>query len=589
MTDYPFENFNHNTPEDQTSEPEQKVGQSASFDASPENPVTDPQPVSAEPAYTDIYANSADYKEADPSKQEGKPYEPERESDPYGNYFRSADAAPHNAKASDSAAPQTGKNYEDGFYHQSFSSQHGTSHVNYTHPSATYVNPQAAQPNSPRYASPAAPRSSQPYTNNNASDKPKSHRKKGVRMTKGGIALLLVVCVLIAGAAGFGGSMLASKLNQPTLEATANDTMVIHKVDTEVQAAGTEALVDKTTSEIANDVADTVVEITTEIMQTNSFYGQYIAQGAGSGVIISNDGYILTNNHVIDGASSVKVTTRNGDSYDAQLIGTDSEVDIALLKIEANDLKAAVFGDSDKLTVGSKAVIIGNPLGTLGGSVTEGIISALDRSIVIDGKTMHLMQTDAAINPGNSGGGMFNGQGELSGIVVAKSSSSSESIDNIGFVIPINTVLNIVGDLKESGYVRGRADTGMDFIDLTNQMYAYYYFGNNSAGVYISSVDSGSNAAEAGFKTGDRVISVDGHEISKASEIESLISEKSAGDTVTFELERGGSKGKLELTLEEYVPEAKKSTNSSDSGSESNPFGNGGGQNPYNPFSGLFD
>ena len=229
--------------------------------------------------------------------------------------------------------------------------------------------------------------------------------------------------------------------------------------------------------------------------------------------------------------------------------------------------------------------------------MTEGIISALDRSIVIDDKTMHLMQTDAAINPGNSGGGMFNGQGELSGIVVAK--SSSEEIDNIGFVIPINNVLDILGDLKDYGYVRGRADTGMTFIDLANQMYAYYYYGNNSAGVYISSVENGSSAEQAGFRQGDRVISVDGKEISKASEVESAISEKSAGDTVTFELERGGSKGTLELTLDEDVPDTlnSNSDNSKNSdngnafgngGENSNPNGNGGGQSPYNPFGGLF-
>ncbi|MBQ3330668.1 MAG: trypsin-like peptidase domain-containing protein [Ruminococcus sp.] len=564
MSDYPFENFNNSTPEDNASAAEPESEQSAS-------PESD---------YENIYANSADYKEAE---QTG--HVKASDENPYLN----TDNASQQGGASAPESSRATNDYEDGFYHQRFSSQTG-SHVNYTRPSAGYVDPQTSQPDPARYTATAAPRASQPYeTRISSSDpKPRRRKKKGVRMTKGGIALLLVVCVLLAGAAGFGGSILAAKLNQPQLEETDSNTMVIHKVDTEAKVAGTEALVDKTTAEITAEVADTVVEITTEVMQTSSFYGQYIAQGAGSGVIISNDGYILTNNHVIDGASSIKVTTRGGDSYDAKLIGTDAKVDIAVLKIEATDLPTAVFGDSDKLTVGSKAVIIGNPLGTLGGSVTEGIISALDRSIVIDDKTMHLMQTDAAINPGNSGGGMFNGQGELAGIVVAK--SSSEEIDNIGFVIPINNVLDILGDLKDYGYVRGRADTGMTFIDLSNQMYAYYYYGNNSAGVYISSVENGSNAAQAGFKQGDRVISVDGKEISEASEIESLISEKSAGDTVTFDLERGGSKGTLELTLQEDVPDAVNSGNSSSNSDNGNSFGNGDGQTPQrpDPFGGLF-
>ena len=495
--------------------------------------------------------NTADYA----SCEAPKPQEPVY-TNPYTNPYQAPKPA-YTERSSNQSTSRQETPYNDGFYHKSFTRDQSGSNVNYTAPSYHYPTPQQAAP---------------------APSQPRKKEKRG--LSRGGVALLLVVCLLISGAAGFGGSMLASHLNKQQYESTDSDSMVIHKVNTEAQVAGTENLVDKTTSQITSEVADTVVEITTEVVQTKSFYGQYIAQGAGSGVIISADGYILTNNHVIDGASSIKVTTRDGDSYDAKLIGADSEVDIALLKIDAKDLPVAVMGDSSKLNVGDKAVIIGNPLGTLGGSVTEGIISALDRSIAIDGKTMHLMQTDAAINPGNSGGDMFNGQGELAGIVVAKSSSSSESIDNIGFVIPINSVLDILGDLKDYGYVRGRASTGMSFIDLTNQMYAWYYFGNSETGVYISSVDSGSNAEKAGFRVGDRVVSVDGHAITSASEIETAIREKSAGDKVTFELNRSGSTGKLELTLEEEVPESSKSSSKSgdnSSNSDSDPFGGFGG------------
>lgn len=538
-----------------STEPEftQPVSDEPEF-TSPETAVPEysaPEP-EVNQSYEDVYSNSNDYAGA---QQSG-----------YTNPYASADhnqnsaqpfnySNPYYNNAPDAQAPQTGPSYNDGYYHKSFSGDTSGNNYNYT---------------APRYAQPI--QSQQPAQSHTPPQRPQKKEKRG--LSKGGIAILLVVCVLISGLAGFGGSMIASQINKSKYDSTTSDTMIIHKVDTEAQTATSGELVDKTTSEIATEVADSVVEITTEVMQTNSYYGQYIAQGAGSGVIISEDGYIITNNHVIDGASSIKVTTRDGNSYDAKLIGTDSEVDIAVLKIEATGLKTAVFGDSDKLTVGSKAVIIGNPLGTLGGSVSEGIISALDRSIVIDNKTMHLMQTDAAINPGNSGGGMFNGQGELAGIVVAKSSSSSESIDNIGFVIPINTVLDILGDLKDYGYVRGRAATGMSFIDLSNQMYAWYYYGNSSSGVYISSVESGSNAEKAGFRQGDRVVSVDGQEIKAASDIDNILKDKSVGDKITFELERSGSKGSIDLTLEEYVPTSSNNSKQSSGGSQSgNPFG----------------
>ena len=573
MNDNFFEDLNPEIGE----EPKEAETAERQADAAAESePKTDP----VKPEYTDIFSNSADHKE-DAEKPKNEFAEGSEPEDQAGKFV-----VVQKTMLSDSD-PE--KDYNDGFYHQSFASQSDGSNVNYTRPSVGYTEPQASQSSAGQNGASQPNRYTTRISSDNArrEDKPRRRKEKSRGLSKGGIALLLIVCVLLSGIAGFGGSILANRLNSPADQSTADDTMVIHKVDTEVQPAGTESLVDKTTSEITNEVADTVVEITTEVMQTNSYYGQYIAQGAGSGVIISSDGYIITNNHVIEDASSVKVTTRSGESYDATLVGTDPVVDIALLRIDATDLPAAVFGDSDKLTVGSKAVIIGNPLGTLGGSVTEGIISALDRSIVIDDKTMHLMQTDAAINPGNSGGGMFNGQGELAGIVVAK--SSSEEIDNIGFVIPINNVLDILGDLKEYGYVRGRADTGMTFIDLTNSMYAYYYYGNNAAGVYISSVESDSNAAKAGFKQGDRVIAVDGKEIETADDIESLIAEKSAGDTVTFDLERGGSKGSLELTLDEDIPDSVSTANNSgDSDSDGSFDSNeGNGQTPQqrpNPF-----
>ncbi len=397
--------------------------------------------------------------------------------------------------------------------------------------------------------------SNNPYSTQN--QKPKENK---VKMPKKALVAVIAICVLLSGAFGFGGTMLANAINKN--DANADGAMVIHQVTAD-KTTETENLVDKSTSQITQDVADSVVEITTELMTTNSFYGQQISQGAGSGVIISQDGYVITNNHVIDSATKITVTLRSGDTYDAKLIGKDSEVDIALLKIDAKDLKVAVFGDSSELTVGDKAVAIGNPLGQLGGTVTDGIVSALDRTVVIDDKAMNLLQTDTAINPGNSGGGLFNGQGELIGVVVAK--SSGETVEGLGFAIPINDVLDILSDLKEHGYVTGRPALGVTFVDLTNSMYAMYYFGNPEEGCYVYSINSGSNAEKAGLKVGDRVISVNGTEIKSSSDIQGIIKKLSVGDEVSLEVERSGQKGTIKVKLEEKVPDAKSESNNSNS------------------------
>ncbi|MBQ8860452.1 MAG: trypsin-like peptidase domain-containing protein [Ruminococcus sp.] len=362
---------------------------------------------------------------------------------------------------------------------------------------------------------------------------------------------MLVVCILLSTSLGFTGAMLYTKMKVADAEISDNGAMIINKVDIDEQTA--QKLSDKPTSQITEEVADTVVEITTEVMSTNSFYGQYISQGAGSGVIISSDGYIVTNNHVINGATSITVTLRDKTTYEAELVGTDSIVDVALLKIDAKNLKAATFGDSDKLKVGDKAVAIGNPLGQLGGTVTDGIISALDRDVVIDGETMNLLQTDTAINPGNSGGGLFDGQGALVGVVVAK--SSGEEIEGLGFAIPINDVIDILDDLKEHGYVRGRVAMGVQLIDLTNEMYAMYYYGNAEAGCYVYSVEFDSAAYKAGIQQGDRIVSVDGKKISTSSEVEEALEGKKVGDKVKLELERGSKTATIELELGEYIPE----------------------------------
>ncbi len=379
-------------------------------------------------------------------------------------------------------------------------------------------------------------------------NKPKKEKSKG--MSKAFVALMLVVCILISSGVGFGAALLYFK-NAEKNTNKSDDKLVINTVDIDEQTA--DKMVDKSTAQISEEVSDTVVEITTETMSTSMFYGQYVSQGAGSGVIISSDGYIVTNNHVIEGATSITVTLKDKRTFDAKLIGTDSVIDIALLKIDAKDLNAAVFGDSDKLKVGDKAVAIGNPLGQLGGTVTDGIISALDRDVVIGDETMHLLQTDTAINPGNSGGGLFDGQGTLVGIVVAKSAGSE--IEGLGFAVPINDVIDVVDDLKNHGYVTGRPVIGVELMDITNPMYAMYYYGSDESGCFVNGVVSGSGAEKAGISVGDRIVAVNGKEIETAADVEKAVENKKVGDVIELKIERNGNERVIKVTLSEYVPE----------------------------------
>lgn len=279
---------------------------------------------------------------------------------------------------------------------------------------------------------------------------------------------------------------------------------------------------------LVENVADTVVEITTSQVTTGSWMQQYVTEGAGSGVIITSTGIIITNNHVIEGADTIQVTMRDGSEYAATLIATDEMYDIAVIKIEATGLKAATFGDSDDLKVGQTAVAIGNPLGSLGGTVTEGIISATGRQIYVEGIPMTLLQTTAAINPGNSGGGLFNLAGELIGVVNAK--MSEEGIEGLGFAIPSNTALAAATDLLTQGYVTGRPDVGFTVMEITDMMTALQY-GVSYSGVYVMRL--GANAPES-VKTLDCIVSVNGQSVADVDDFKSALYASSVGDTLTM-------------------------------------------------------
>lgn len=391
---------------------------------------------------------------------------------------------------------------------------------------------------------------SQPYGTapaHTANAKPHKVKKPKKPVSRGGIAVALAVTMIFSCGLGFGGGYLANKMNTTT-----SGNLNITKVDSDGgTSTATNTSTANTTSEIVKKTADSVVEISTESVVTGSFARQYVQQGAGSGVIISQDGYILTNNHVIDGANSVKVRLRDGTEYDATIVGSDASNDIALLKVSATNLSAATFGDSSSLAVGDYVVAIGNPLGELGGTVTDGIISALARKVTIDDTQMTLLQTNAQVNPGNSGGGLFNANGELVGIVNAKQSATE--VEGIAFAIPINNVLDILSDLKEYGYVTGKVDLGIEFTDITSDETAFFY-GVNRIGCYVLSVSSGSNAEKAGITRGDLVTKVNDTEVSSSADITSALEKAEVGDTVTFTVNRRGTNKTISFALEEYVP-----------------------------------
>lgn len=288
--------------------------------------------------------------------------------------------------------------------------------------------------------------------------------RKVIEWTRAKVACLLLAVLLISGAAGYGGSMLAGagggSGSGASPAATSSSSSESSGYDLESATGST-----MTVQQISKAVSDSVVEIRTESVSQGQgiWIQEYVTEGAGSGVVMSEDGYIITNNHVISGANKIYVTLDDTDKeYTAKLIGTDSANDIAVIKIEATGLTPAKFGDSDSVTAGDMAVVIGNPLGELGDSVSAGIISSTARRITLENQEMTLMQTDASINPGNSGGGMFNSEGKLIGIVVAKSSGTG--IEGLGFAIPINTVAKSVEKIQSGG-----GDSAQDQTDTQDQ------------------------------------------------------------------------------------------------------------------------
>lgn len=395
---------------------------------------------------------------------------------------------------------------------------------------------------------------------------------KGVTLTQM-IACLLVMAVLSSGLTALllkGGNTTSQAESTTT---TQDNTIVVDesKSNTEDSTQSQQADTARPSENLQVSSATTLTPaITSSVIQNSmsSVVGIYLSAttinytgaseeedlGSGSGVIITSDGYIVTNNHVVEGGQNIQVCLQDGSEYEATLIGTDSYSDLAVIKIDATGLPAATLGTSSNMTVGDPVFAIGNPLGVLSSSVSQGIISGLDRTINVDGHNMTLMQTDAAVNPGNSGGGLFNANGELIGIVNAK--SYGLDVEGIGFAIPMDTAKSIIMDLIDLGYVTGRPYLGISMQDVALRFGSGYssnpffsFGGNYVTGVQVVAVEEGSPAQNAGLQVNDVIVGLNDQEITGTSQLSALLYEYKVGDTVTISVLRGNETQQLSVTL----------------------------------------
>ena len=388
---------------------------------------------------------------------------------------------------------------------------------------------------------------------------PKERRTVGL----GALIALCLVCALLGGLCGgaVSGSLMDSRMDKletnvaelgetaskPVLVPTAPGTTVAKSDDEGGLSAG----------DIYDMACEQVVGITTEVTGTNLFGMPVSGAVTGSGFIISEDGYVLTNYHVVEEANKgkldVTVILHDGTQYTAQIVAFEADNDVAVLKIDAEGLKPAVIGDSDSLRVGDPVYAVGNPLGELEFSMTTGHVSAKDRSIVTDnnGESIAMFQIDAPVNSGNSGGPVYNGEGQVVGIVTAKYADTG--VEGIGFAIPINDAASIANDLITKGYVTGKARLGVSVNANYNEMYAQYY--GWPMGAYIDGTESGSCAEKAGIEKGDIITKFDGEEIKGYDDLRAAVKRHSAGDSVELEVYRADESRIVTVVLDEATPD----------------------------------
>ena len=335
---------------------------------------------------------------------------------------------------------------------------------------------------------------------------------------------------------------------------------------------------------------NSVVSIGNYATVSTGYWGSSSMQmvSTGSGFIISEDGYVVTNYHVAESAEELTVTTYMGDEYVAQLVGYDELNDVALLKVDATGLDAVTIGSSDALAVGDQVVAIGNPLGELTSTQTVGYISGKDRAVSTDGSIINMLQTDAAINSGNSGGPLFNMKGEVIGITTAKYSGDSGSgatIEGIGFAIPIDDVMSMLSDLKEYGYLKNQAYLGVTVRDMDSTVASMYSL---PSGSYVDSVTPGSSADNAGVKEKDIIIGLGEYDVGSNAELTTALRKFKAGDTTTITVFRSGQELELTITFDEKPQET--TTEETQPSSEQYPGGYSDGypDGSENPFSDFF-
>lgn len=405
------------------------------------------------------------------------------------------------------------------------------------------------------------------YYQYNSAEYANEHEKKKMPTFKRTLVIAIVICSVFSLLVGLAGGYVASRYYQKAVElnnAYENQDIINAQSKkpsgennpSSIYTSSNTIKEYESVADIYADSVDSVVGIVVEF-ETSSFWSTYTSTSSGSGVIISEDGYILTNNHVIANANKITVYLNDKESYEAELIGLDVQLDLALLKIDAENLDYMVLGDSDKIVVGELVLVIGNPLGYLTQSLTVGYISGLEREITLGGEKMVLLQTDAAVNPGNSGGALINTKGELIGIINAKSYGSE--IDGIGFAIPINDIKNVLDDIVNYGYVKGRPYLGVSLGEITSQndlkLYNMMYGLNlTEIGVYIGMVEEGSAAAKAGLQEWDYIKSFKGTEISSSSQVKELVDECEVGEVVDIIIVRDGNTLMLAVEIGEEIP-----------------------------------
>ena len=398
--------------------------------------------------------------------------------------------------------------------------------------------------------------------------KPVKKNRMGLKITA-----LALCCALLGGAVGGGVVWGVTRSGGSSTEMN-----VSSRPATQVSINTVDGQTPMSDAEVYAANANSVVSINVTGTSGTNFFGQPVqTASAGSGFVLTKDGYIVTNYHVVKDADTGKVTMYNGDEYDAKYVGGDEDYDIAVIKVEAADLQPVTLGNSDNLNVGDHVLAVGNPLGELTFSMSGGMVSCVNRAINVDGTPFNMIQTDASINPGNSGGPLFNQYGEVVGIVSAKYSSySSESVEGLGFAIPINDVIAMIQDIMTNGYVTNKPYLGITGGTMTSQMAAQYRY-DVTEGVFVYSVEEGSAAAQAGLKMGDVILKVDDTEIESMEDLTAVKKQYSAGDTVSLTIYREGQETTVELTWGSVPPEqqTQEDTQTQTDQNQGSQYGNG--------------